>query len=140
MNYSSREPYGILQPDGSVKGTNDVMIAWGERNDDSRRIVKTFIGPQYVSTVFLVLNHGWGNRPEWFETMVFGGQLDQTIQRRWETIQEAKMGHSSVIEELRELNFRLGNECHELSSGEHVWIDSEGGIYLYKDGKLSRPV
>src|SRR5947207_774053 len=47
-----------------------------------------------VSTVFLGIDHGWGRRelPVLFETMVFGGKLDEW-QWRYCTLEEAQVGH-----------------------------------------------
>jgi hypothetical protein len=35
----------------------------------------------YVSTVWLGLDHNWGGRPHIFETMVFGGPLNEQLER-----------------------------------------------------------
>ena len=46
-----------------------------------------------VSTVFLGLDHNYGDGPPLiFETMIFGGPLDQW-QDRYSTEEEAKLGH-----------------------------------------------
>lgn len=50
-----------------------------------------------VSTVFLGLNHNWGDgEPLIFETMVFGGPLDSE-QERYSTWEEAEAGHASMV-------------------------------------------
>ena len=50
-----------------------------------------------VSTVFLGINHNFrGNKPLWFETMVFGGALDRE-QRRYSTWEEAERGHAEMV-------------------------------------------
>jgi len=48
-----------------------------------------------ISTVFLGLDHGHGGKPLWFETMVFGGVLDQ-LQERYATWDQAAAGHAFV--------------------------------------------
>lgn len=53
-----------------------------------------------VSTVWLGLDHGFGGRPLWFETMVFakrgdGCELDCD---RYETEDEAREGHRRMVE------------------------------------------
>lgn len=51
-----------------------------------------------VSTVFLGLNHAWGNEePVLFETMIFGGEHDQ-YQERYHTWAEAEEGHKKALE------------------------------------------
>lgn len=55
-----------------------------------------------VSTVFLGLDHGYGGGlPILFETMVFGGKLDEN-QWRYSTYQEAVEGHARVLREVKE--------------------------------------
>jgi len=56
-----------------------------------------------VSTVFLGLDHRFGQddgAPILFETMVFGGQLEGEMWR-YETWEQAKLGHQRVCEELK---------------------------------------
>jgi hypothetical protein len=56
-----------------------------------------------VSTVFLGLDHRFGEDgpPLIFETMVFGGQHDQDMQR-YSTWDEAEAGHKRMCEMLKE--------------------------------------
>jgi hypothetical protein len=50
-----------------------------------------------VSTVFLGINHGFADETSlWFETMVFGGDLDGE-QDRYETWEEAEVGHAAMV-------------------------------------------
>ena len=59
------------------------------------------IGQVRVSTVFLGLNHAFGDGPPlWFETMVFGGELDQE-QERYSTIEQARLGHAQICDKVR---------------------------------------
>lgn len=62
-------------------------------------VAKTHLpGDIEVSTVFLGLDHNWGDGPPLlFETMVFGGPLDQE-QERWSTWDEAEAGHRATVE------------------------------------------
>jgi len=51
-----------------------------------------------VSTVFLGLNYNYGDGPPLlFETMVFGGKLDQE-QWRYSTYAEAEKGHDEAVQ------------------------------------------
>lgn len=58
-------------------------------------------GGDFVSTVFLGLNHSWREGPPvLFETMVFGGQYD-TACFRYTSIGAAKIGHWQVVDCIR---------------------------------------
>jgi hypothetical protein len=69
---------------------------------DRRFILRTEIGDASVSTVFLSLDHNWdpAGPPLIYETMVFGGPLDQE-QWRYSTKAEATKGHAAVCEQVR---------------------------------------
>lgn len=64
-----------------------------------RMVAKTKAGPDVeVSTVFLALDHASsGQEPQLFETMVFGGALDQE-QERYATWGAAEEGHRRWVE------------------------------------------
>lgn len=73
---------------------NDLML-WGEwmNNPEDRRIGVDEIEDIKISTVFLGMDHGFGNgTPILFETMIFGGPLDSDM-ARYETIEQARNGH-----------------------------------------------
>lgn len=53
-----------------------------------------------VSTVFLGINHGFGEHSLWFETMIFGGPFND-YQVRYETYEQAVTGHRVVVWKLR---------------------------------------
>ena len=58
----------------------------------------TLPGDVQVSTVFLGLDHSFGNGPPLlFETMVFGGDHDQE-QERYTTWEEAEDGHKRIMQ------------------------------------------
>ncbi len=86
--------------DGKPVICDDVLewSKWFEKDD--RKIEHTIIcdtGDEYVSTVFLALDHSFGNGPPiLFETMVFGGPLDQET-NRYATMEEAKQGHINMV-------------------------------------------
>jgi len=75
---------------------------------EGRRVALTTVGPYVVSTMFLVLDHGWQGVPVLFETMVFqreawagvalGHDLDTT---RYATEREAVAGHEAVVTIIR---------------------------------------
>ena len=77
---------------------SDIMT-WATQFEMTDRIVEqTTIGQVRVSTVFLGLDHQFGDGPPLlFETMVFGGEHDQE-QWRYSTWDEAVAGHAAAVE------------------------------------------
>lgn len=65
-----------------------------------------------VSTVFLGLDHGWGEGPpQVFETMTFDHRADPTCDQfcwRYTTLDEAEAGHKAVV-----VAIRTGSELPE---------------------------
>jgi len=81
------------------------MMTWAMwfENADNRRIARTEISERcHVSTVFLGLDRNWtmSGDPVVFESMVFGGPLDQE-QRRYRSYAEAERGHQELVTEAR---------------------------------------
>lgn len=72
-------------------------------SDDARRVAFTTLpGGVEVSTVHLGIDHSFGHGPPLiFETMIFGGTLDQDTQR-YPTEAEAKAGHAEMVERARQ--------------------------------------
>lgn len=80
------------------------LITWGrwlEKAD--RKVAVDFVGADddenqvRISTVFLGLDHSFGEGPPLlFETMVFGGALDGE-QGRYTTWEEAEAGHRKMV-------------------------------------------
>ncbi len=68
----------------------------------ARHIAVTAIDDEvHVSTIFLVLDHGWDGTPALYETMVFGGPHDTTC-RRYPTKEAALAGHDRAVAWLRD--------------------------------------
>lgn len=91
-----------------LSGTRPVkcldVIAWSEWMTSANRIVDrtSLADPDYgevvVSTVFLGIDHNYGfGKPQLFETMVFGGELDQLMLDRYSTWEEAEAGHEKAV-------------------------------------------
>lgn len=74
------------------------LIEWGKWLQNADRNVKlTQIGKLKVSTVFLGLDHQFGDgSPLLFETMVFGGKMDGEMDR-YSTWEEAESGHKKMV-------------------------------------------
>jgi hypothetical protein len=86
---------------------------WFENSLPERVVAKTTVGPVEVSTVFIGLDHSFGdNKPRLFETMCFGAEdymikfgkhkrlfrSELDYQERYETWDEAEKGHQRAIE------------------------------------------
>lgn len=75
----------------------DDILRWAAWFESSERVVAcTEFEGGVVSTVFLGVNHGWNDKEEWFETMVFGGPMDGH-QERYATWEEAEAGHKAIL-------------------------------------------
>ena len=74
------------------------LMKWATWLDTDERIIqKTTVGDAEVSTVFLGLNHQYSDGPPiLFETMVFGGYLDQEMDR-YPTEIDARTGHAEMV-------------------------------------------
>jgi hypothetical protein len=76
---------------------------WFETHNDERVVARDELpGGVTVSTVFLALDHAFGyGQPVLYETMVFGGALDEE-QDRYHTRDEAEAGHAAMCARVRE--------------------------------------
>lgn len=75
------------------------MLEWAQAYEgmEGRIVQKTNVGNAEISTVFLGLNHNFGQGPPAiFESMVFGGQFDDE-QCRYATWDEAVTGHWELV-------------------------------------------
>lgn len=77
------------------------MMTWAKwLQTADRTVAKTLHLEQSVSTVFLGLNHQWGDGPPMlFETLVFGGPLDGEMER-CSTWEEAEAQHAAMVARL----------------------------------------
>ena len=94
MNY-------ILEDDGTIRKCDDLRewALWYEQRE-KRVVAQAKAGEYRVSTVFLGLDHSFGDGPPvLFETMVFGGKWDNHMDR-YCTKAEAEAGHRDVVSRL----------------------------------------
>ena len=72
------------------------------RVPEARRVARDTIGDVSVSTVFLVIDHNFSGDgpPHLFETMVFGGALDEECER-CATWAEAEAQHKAMVQRVR---------------------------------------
>ena len=77
-------------------------IEWANWFKNSHRHVASMsVGDVFVSTVFLGIDHSFGEgEPMLFETMIFGG-LHDGYQRRCSTWEEAETMHTKALDVVR---------------------------------------
>lgn len=96
---------------------------WFQTHDADRLMEKTEWNGVTVSTVFLGIDHNWsGGPPILFETMVFGGPLNEDC-RRYRTVDEARAGHLEMVERVK----LDGNPpvCRDCGKKEDVTFDAD---------------
>ena len=104
-DYSQWPPENVMARLGRYydrAGNPLTLWEWAEKIDLKERIVEqTEISTDVrVSTVWIGIDHNFlnpGNPPLIFETMVFGGPNDLEC-HRYSTEEEARLGHSGVVE------------------------------------------
>jgi hypothetical protein len=86
----------VLEPD---------LIKWAMwfETATNRRVAKEMIGEVQVSTVFLGLDHNFCSKgpPIVWETMVFGGELDQETERCSGNREQAEAMHQDMVERVK---------------------------------------
>jgi hypothetical protein len=111
----SLEKYTLAE-DGRTPVVCDDLMAWAKRYealrrglDDPYRVALTKLpGDIKVSTVFLGLDHQFGDGPPLlFETMIFGGTEDEYCER-YSTWEEAEAGHKKAVEIAAEKRTKIG--------------------------------
>ena len=108
-------PYYILDDEHRpIEVTIEQWAQWmnGAYNDRSRWIGYTGIGEEIrISTVFLGIDHRFFAKgpPILFETMVFGGPLDQE-QVRYVSWDDAEVGHKAMVRRVRAALAKVKND------------------------------
>ncbi len=77
----------------------DDRLAWARMLEDkmARSVAQSDEGDAHISTMFLGLDHQYGDGPPLlFETMIFGGEHDQATWR-YTTWEEAVAGHEHAV-------------------------------------------
>lgn len=95
----------LLLDDHSTRPCSDKEAAeqWGRWAKDfsSKIVAKTELDDCQISTVFLGIDHSFGDGPPiLFETMIFGGEHDQWCER-YETWDQAAEHHRRIVEALK---------------------------------------
>ncbi len=89
----------ILDVSGDPVFEPDIIkwVKWFETSGDARVVAKTKVGEVEVSTVFLSVDHNFGSgQPILYETLVFGGPLDEECDR-YPTKADARRGHEEMV-------------------------------------------
>lgn len=77
------------------------LFEWAEllENRTYAKVAQTRVNGKYISTVWLGLDHGYGNNKLIFETMVFNDvdMSDSLDQERYGTLNEAIRGHEEMV-------------------------------------------
>jgi len=88
---------------GKIPIICDNIYEWAEWFGTADRVVvQSTVHGIEISTVFLGINHRFGGNgdPLLFETMVFGGDLDETT-LRYSTWEEAEKGHRDILDKVK---------------------------------------
>lgn len=116
----SKSPWVILE-NGKIKHVDHMDWYLWFQDIRNRVVAQNHVadenGVNFVSTVFLGFNHGLGMkgyRPQYFETMVFGGKHNEIV-ARYETLKEATEGHAKILEIVEEDSIKT---TKELSANE----------------------
>src|SRR5262245_12181481 len=98
-----RHMFYMLDDEHRPIPTDDVCVwgAWYEDNNN-RRVAEDFVDDIRISTVCLGVDHQYGNGPPLiFETMIFGGELDEHMWR-YSTWDDAEVGHKMAVKKARD--------------------------------------
>lgn len=92
----------ILDETGSPVAQPDLMewAVWFDKSN--RHVAKETIGEATISTVFLGMDHQWGDGPPvLWETMVFGGSMDQEQDRCSGSREDAEAMHKRMVDRVK---------------------------------------
>lgn len=87
--------------EGKIPKKEDDLMAWAKWFEDgkNRNVKQDMIRGVHISTVFIGLDHSFGDSPPLlFETMIFGCECLSGYQRRYSTWEEAEAGHQAACE------------------------------------------
>ena len=79
---------------------------------DTKFVVQSKFGDFQISTVKLPIDHGYGGKPLWYETMIFKeGDWSDLYCDRYETKEEAVAGHEKAFQWLLNQIEKQGGEA-----------------------------
>ena len=84
--------------DGTTPKLEPDLMTWAQWFESAdRKVARSEVGKTKISTVFLGLDHSFGEGPPMlFETMIFGGEHDE-YQDRCSTWEEAEQMHAKAV-------------------------------------------
>ena len=93
----------VLYKDGNPVEEPD-LIKWATWFEDAdRHVADERVGKSQISTVFLGIDHSFeGVEPVLWETMVFGGPLDQECSRCAGSCKDAMAMHANTVRLVKE--------------------------------------
>jgi hypothetical protein len=94
----------ILDENGEPRPCFDVMTWARWMEAANRHVAQDFVGAFHVSTVFLGLDHQWGDGPPVLrETMIFGPRAHELHMSQWRYASQAAAvdGHAAALEMVR---------------------------------------
>ena len=105
-DWTGSRRYGLRGPRYyNREGQPMPMREWSARFDDLayKHVGMDVVGDVEISTVWLGIDHRFLGEgpPVIFETMVFGGELDEWCER-YTTLEAAEAGHEQMVAEVRE--------------------------------------
>lgn len=91
----------ILDADHNV--VDSTLLEWAKftRESEKKIVAQDRLKGFFISTVFLGIDHGFGGKPLWFETMIFHESYSDLYCDRYETWDEAVAGHKKAIKLVR---------------------------------------
>jgi len=94
--------YYMLDESGEPKIITDLM-EWGKwMGSANRHVADEMIGESRISTIFLGLDHAWGDSsPLVWETLVFGGRDDGEMERCGGSRKNAEEMHKRMVEKIK---------------------------------------
>ena len=88
--------YTLDKDNKPILSTIIQYVEWIEKNPERKAVKQEYVGDVRISTVFLGLDHAAEKAPVLWETMIFGGEHDQYMDR-YTSYEDAVKGHQTVL-------------------------------------------
>jgi hypothetical protein len=139
---SPTPPYWILDANAEPMPCYDALTwaRWFE-NIENRRVAATEVGPYSVSTVFIGIDHRFGDpgAPLLWETMIFGGAValgdGGEHQERYASRAEALAGHERAVAKAREWAQSQWSKGDSMGSGIKIVVLDRGWVLVGEYGR-----
>lgn len=126
------------------------LIKWAQWMGKPDRIIEqTTVEGLWVSTVFLGLDHNWGEgEPLLFETMVFSSERGESLRdswgwedlemRRYSTLEGARAGHDEMVAKVRALNDDIHERTRRIQAERRSSVSTERSAQPGTPGGVGR--